>query len=315
MAMKHMAMKQHLIALSSSTIGLGLLSATLIANPAFAADPFRTSNPKAIGNQTEAAFNALFKEGNYVQASELVKKAEAKESSEPLVYGMKAILAFNNADLGTFESAAKATREKGEQLISSDKLRGNLYASVGSFLEGAAIVRRDGLVKGAPAALGKVQEAFKKLDEAEKVDSKDPELNLVKGAIDLALAVNVKLPLSDSGKAIARLEGAAGPRYIADRSLAWGYRDLKEPTKAMDAIDRALKVTKDNPELHYLKAQIFVKQKNDKTAVEWFEKALSKRSQLPNALATQIEKERNGAKNRAAAAAPTPAPSPSPAKK
>jgi tetratricopeptide (TPR) repeat protein len=295
--------------LASSTIGLSLLGLSLLARPVLAGDPFRTSSPKAISSQTEAAFNALFKEGNYTKAADLVKQAEAKDGSEPLVYGLKAILAYNQGDAGSFQTAAVMTREKGEKLTGSDPLRGNLYASVGNFLEGVAIVKRDGLVKGAAPALGKVQDAFKKLDEAEKIDSKDPELNLVKGAIDLALAVNVKLPLSDSGKAIERLEQNAGPRYLADRSLAWGYRDLKQLDKAMTAVDRALSATSaDQPELQYLKAQILVKQKNDATAVEWFEKAMSKKSQLPTALFNQIEKERNGAKGRAEAAKPAAKP-------
>jgi tetratricopeptide (TPR) repeat protein len=294
------------------TLGVSAIGLSAIANPAFAGDPFRSTSPKAIGNQTEAAFKALFQDGNYTKAKDLVKQAEAKEANEPLVYALKAVLAFNDDDAATFSSSATATREKANQLLSSDPMRGNLYLAVGNFLEGAAIVKKDGLARGAVGALGKVQEAFKTLDAAEKIDAQDPELNLIKGNIDLMLAVNVKMPLSDSDKAIARLTGSAAPRYIADRSLAWGYRDLKQPDKALSAIDSALKLGANNPELQYLKAQIFVRKQDDKTSLTWFDKALAQRRQLPNKLVEQISRERTRAQERIAAAAPAPTSSASP---
>jgi tetratricopeptide (TPR) repeat protein len=294
------------------TLGVSAIGLSAIPNPAFAGDPFRSTSPKAIGNQTEAAFKALFQDGNYTKAKDLVKQAEAKEANEPLVYALKAVLAFNDDDAATFSSSATATREKANQLLSSDPMRGNLYLAVGNFLEGAAIVKKDGLARGAVGALGKVQEAFKTLDAAEKIDAQDPELNLIKGNIDLMLAVNVKMPLSDSDKAIARLTGSAAPRYIADRSLAWGYRDLKQPDKALSAIDSALKLGANNPELQYLKAQIFVRKQDDKTSLTWFDKALAQRRQLPNKLVEQISRERTRAQERIAAAAPAPTSSASP---
>ncbi|NJN48597.1 MAG: hypothetical protein HC805_00740 [Alkalinema sp. RL_2_19] len=293
--------------------GLGAIAISSLASPAFAGDPFRSANPKAIGDQTEAAFKALFKEGNYTKAKDLIKQAEAKEASEPLLQALKASIAFNDGEVETFSTAATATREKADQLLAQDAMRGNLYLAVGNFLEGAAIVKKDGIVRGAVSALSKVQAAFKHLDAAEKIDAQDPELNLIKGNIDLILAVNVKLPLSDAEKAIKRLEGAAAPRYIADRSLAWGYRDLKELDKAMGFIDQALKGNAKNPDLQYLKAQIFVQKgqaakqnKNFKlaateyqNAMDWFAKALEQKVQLPQALAAQIDRESRGAeKNR-----------------
>jgi Tfp pilus assembly protein PilF len=287
---------------SVSTITLSLSAGT-----AFAKDPFRTSNAKPIGDKTAAAFNAVFKEGDYTKASKLIAEAESKENSEPLVHALKATIAFTNGDLNTFKSAATTTRERAEQLTKTDQLRGNLYQAVGNFLEGAAIVKDQGLIKGAAGALGKVEAAFKSLDAAEKVDAQDPELNLVKGNIDLMLAVNVKLPLSDPEKAIARLEGSANPRFVADRSLAWGYRDMKKQDKAMTAVDRALGNAPNNPELHYLKAQIFVRQGNDKAALDGFKKALDKKSQLPSSLVAQIEKEQRGAQGRVDAAKATAA--------
>ncbi|MBE9030268.1 hypothetical protein IQ266_11050 [filamentous cyanobacterium LEGE 11480] len=296
-----------------TTFGISAIALSSLANPAFAGDPFRANNPKPIGDQTEAAFKALFQDGDYNKAKDLVKKAESQEADEPLLHALKASLAFNDGDAATFSTAATTTRETADKLMAKDKLRGNLYLAVGNFLEGAAIVKKDGIVRGAVSALGKVQAAFKNLDAAEKIDAQDPELNLIKGNIDLMLAVNVKLPLSDSGKAIKRLEGAAAPRYIADRSLAWGYRDLKDLDKAMGFVDKALQQNADNPDFQYLKAQIFVqrgqvakKAKNFKlaateyqTAMDWFAKALEQREQLPEALANQIYRESRGAeKNR-----------------
>lgn len=275
-----------------TTFGISTVVLGTFINPAFAGDPFRSQNPKDIGDQTEAAFKALFKEGDYPKAKALLSQAVVQESDEPLVHVLQAAVAFNDEDLDRFKAAATATRETANQLMARDELRGNLYLAVGDFLEGAVIVKRDGLVRGAVGALSKIQDAFSRLDAAEKIDPQDPEFNLIKGNIDLMLAVNIQLPLSDSSKAIERLEASASPRYIADRSLAWGYRDMKQPDKAMMAVDRALQLSAENPELQYLKAQILVKQQNDQAALEWFDKALTKRDQLPAKLVAQIEQER-----------------------
>ena len=118
--------------------------------------------------------------------------------------------------------------------------------------------------------------------------------------MDLLLAVN--LPFSNPEQALARLEKFAGPRYLAYRGLAIGYRDLDQYPEALQAVDRALKATSDNPELFYLKAQILAEQgkkQNDpslvKEAVSNFDKAIAKKDQLPNDLVKQIERERKRA--------------------
>jgi tetratricopeptide (TPR) repeat protein len=285
---------QHLLA------ALGTTALVLsLAAPSWAKDPFRTSNPKPIGNATSDAFSALFEKGDYKSAEKLVAKAAATEKDDPLVYAMQAVLAFSNGKAAEFGSSGTQTRTAGQQLIKTDPLRGNLYVAVGSFLEGADILSRNGIVRGTPEALGKLQDATKGLDEAGKIDANDPELSLIKGAMDLMLAVNISLPLSDPQKAIKQLEGQAGPRYIADRTLAWGYRDLKDFSKAMGAVDRARSATPDNPELDYLKAQIFVRQGDYKAALPLFQKALDKKTQLSDPLATQIEAEARRAKVKA----------------
>ncbi|MFM7367253.1 MAG: tetratricopeptide repeat protein, partial [Sphaerospermopsis kisseleviana] len=131
----------------------------------------------------------------------------------------------------------------------------------------------------------------------------DPELNLIKGYMNLMLAVN--LPFISPDQAIEQLEQNAAPGYLVDRGIALAYRDLKKYPQALKYVDRALKNTSDNPEIYYLKAQILYLQGNKeksqnvvKEAIAYFEKALTKKSQLPASLVKQIESERNQAKNR-----------------
>jgi Tfp pilus assembly protein PilF len=65
-------------------------------SPLLAADPFRSSQPRNIGNNTAAAFSAIFQQGNYQAAEKLVQEAISKEPNEPLAYAMKASLAYTN---------------------------------------------------------------------------------------------------------------------------------------------------------------------------------------------------------------------------
>lgn len=272
---------------------------SLLANPSLAQDPFRTSNPKPIGDKTEAAFKAIFEKGNYKAAKPLLDQAEA---GEPLAYALKASLAYSNWQtepdaqkksgyLNEFRSLAGQTFESAKQLVSRDPLRGNLYMAVGQFLDGAYIVTTDGIVRGTPQALTKLQQAFNYLDKAEKVNPQDPELNLIKGYIDLLLSVNINLPLSSPNDAIRRLEQLAQPRYLADRGLALGFRDLKQFDRALQAVNRAIAAAPDNPELKYLKAQILVRQGKTQESIALFQEALQRRDQLPAGTAAQIDRE------------------------
>ncbi len=266
-------------------------------NPSIAADPFPRSQPRNIGDNTEAAFKAVFEQGNYQAAQKYLKQAISTEPNEPLAYAMQASLAYTKEDLTTLESYSAKTLDTAKKLIPSDPLRGNLYAAVGHFLEGAAILTRVGTVKGATKALSRLREVYNHLDKAEAISPKDPELNLIKGYMDLMLAVN--LPFANPQQAIQRLEKNAGPQYLVDRGIALAYRDLKNYPQALAYANRALKITSDNPELYYLKAQILreqaKKQKNPllrQQALAHFDKALAKKSQLPPNLVKQIERER-----------------------
>jgi tetratricopeptide (TPR) repeat protein len=113
------------------------------------------------------------------------------------------------------------------------------------------------------------------------------------------------LPFANPDQAIERLEKNAAPQYLVDRGIALAYRDLKQYSQALDYADRALKTTSENPEIYYLKAQILQekgKRENSKPliqdAIANFDKALTKKSQLPSSLVKQIERERNQATNR-----------------
>ena len=275
----------------------------LWVNPSLAGDPFRSSEPHQIGDRTEAAFKAIFQQGNYPVAEDHLKKAIADEPDEPLAYALKASLAYTNQDLVGLEKYSKKTLEAGQKLIATNQLRSNLYTGVGNFLEGAVIITREGTVNGASKAFTRLTKVYEYLDRAEAINANDPELNLIKGYMNLMLAVN--LPFISPDQAIEQLEQNAAPGYLVDRGIALAYRDLKKYPQALKYVDRALKNTSDNPEIYYLKAQILYLQGNKeksqnvvKEAIAYFEKALTKKSQLPASLVKQIESERNQAKNR-----------------
>lgn len=276
------------------------LALNVWANSSWAADPFRTKEPRNIGNKTEAAFKAIFLQGDYQSADRYLQEALSAEPKEPLAYAMKASLAYTNNDLTTLNTYSKKTLETARNLIPSDPLRGNLYTAVGLFLEGAVILQREGTVSGAPQALSRLRQVYDHLDKAEVVSPNDPELNLLKGYMDLMLSVN--LPFANPEQAIQKLEKNASPQYLVDRGIALAYRDLKQYSQALEYANRALKATPDNPESYYLKAQILReqarKEKNSQLmqeAVGNFDKALSKKSQLPSDLTKQIERERRRA--------------------
>lgn len=264
----------------------------LWVTPTLAGDPFRSSEPRDIGTNTEAAFDSIFKEGNYKEAERYLRVAESTEPNEPLVYALLASLAYTQEDWSTLKSYASKTLQTAEQLTSTDPLRGNLYTAVGHFLEGAYQFTQEGPV----GALTKLQRVFKYLDEAKKIDANDPELNLLTGYMDLMLAVN--LPFSDPAQAISKLENYADPDYLAYRGIAVGYRDLKQYSKALEFADRALQLAPDNPEVLYLKAQILVSQGKNQEALELFNKALEKKAQLPTESVAQMTFERCKTQNR-----------------
>ena len=274
------------------------LTLSFWANPTLAQDPFRTNNPRPIGEKTEAAFKAIFEQGDYLAAERYLQQAQSSEPQEPLAYAMQASLAYTlKEDFNSLESYGRKTLEVAKQLMAKDPLRGNLYAAVGHFLQGAAVISREGTVKGMTQALAELRQVYEYMDKAEAVSPSDPELNLLRGYMDLMLATN--LPFANPDQAITRLEKFAGPKHLAYRGLAIAYRDLKQHPQAIAAVDQAIQSAPENPELYYLKAQILAsqgKRQNNqlllREAVEHFDKAIAKKTQLPVSLVKQIERER-----------------------
>jgi tetratricopeptide (TPR) repeat protein len=260
--------------------------------PSFAADPFRSENSRDIGEHTEAAFKTIFLQGDYQKVKQELTIAETEETNEPLVYAMQASLAYTEEDWESLKKYALQTLEKAQGLQNLDSVRGNLYLAVGHFLDGAYIYEKEGPV----GAINKLQLVFKFLDAAEASDPNDPELNLIKGYMDLLLAVN--LPFSSPEQAIDRFQKYAAPDYLVERGLAVAYRDLKKYDRALEFVDRALKIAPENPELYYLKGQILRKiGKNSENigiledALAHFQQALSKSAQLPKFITKPLERE------------------------
>ncbi|MEM8504911.1 MAG: Sll0314/Alr1548 family TPR repeat-containing protein [Cyanobacteria bacterium P01_D01_bin.1] len=269
-----------LFSLSIATLGISV--------PAFAADPFRPDSPHDIGEHTEAAFRVIFEEGNYAAADAALTKAETHESEEPLVHALMAAMAYFEGSTGLDEVALRAdlTQETAAELKAVNPLRGHLYTAVGLFLEGAHMLKTEGLARGTPRALRMLQQVFNELDAAQRIDAEDSELNLLKGSMDLMLAVN--LPFADPERAIARMAEHSHPVYVTQRTIAIGYRDLDRYDSALVAVDKAIAAAPNNPELFYLKAQVLAGRGDTAKSLDWFAKALAKKEQLPSALSRRI---------------------------
>lgn len=290
-------------ALNLSLVALTL--GTAIA-PSFAGDPFRSQNARPISNQTEQGFNALFKEGNYDKSLEYLEAAYRADTKDPMVPALLASLYYAEGNWSKLNEYAQETKTRANALVATDKLRGNLYLGVGHFLEGGYLFE----TKGAFAALGKVPTAMSYFDKAKEENASDPEYNLVRGYTDLLLATN--LPFANVDQAVDQFAKYGSPDYLVNRGIAIAYRDLgrgdrTKLSQALSYVNLALAKTSTNPELHYLKAQILHMQANRETndmgrrselyqeANQFFDLAYQRRSQLPEMIAVQLEKERSKA--------------------
>ena len=262
------------------------------ATLAWAGDPFRPTNPRAIGDQTEAAFEAIFKQGDYRGAEDILPTAIAQEPNEPLAYAMSASFAYDADQLELMKDYARQTREAAERLVPQDPLRGNLYIAVGHFLEGGYLLKKGSYLQ----AVGKTGIIFEHLDKAAAIDPNDPELNLLRGYLDLFLSRYT--PFSQSDQVIQRFQQYAAPDYLKYRALATTYRDLEQFDLAMQNIDRALALTPDNPEILYLKGQFLRNEgRREKNlaklqeAQQFYQQASEKELQLSRAVAVQLNHE------------------------
>ncbi len=275
----------------AAIVTLGLWSGSVLAR-----DPFRTTNPRPINANTQAAFEAFFKQGDYKSAANYLKQLDP---ADPLSLAMRASLAYSDmlgerdqarktALLEEFQSFATQTRSAAEKLVGNDPLRGNLYLAVSHFFDGVYAFTKEGTVKGTAKVLGELQQILKYLNEAEAKSPNDPELNLLRGYIDVYSGIY--LPFSSPDKGIERLQRFASPRYLADRGLAMGYLEMKDYDKAMTAVDSAIAAAPDNPELWYLKSRILAKQGKDQESIPFLERAIAKKDQLPVGLVREMER-------------------------
>jgi tetratricopeptide (TPR) repeat protein len=265
--------------LTAAMVGLGAL-------PSLAADPFRPDDPHPISDVTEEAFEAFFYSGDYDAAEALIQEAIVTDPGEPMNHAMAAAVGYLNNDLDELELRAQLTQDAAAELMAVDPLRGHLYTAVGIFLEGAYVLQTQGIARGTPTALRMLQRVFSELDAASDIDSSDPELSLLKGFMDLLLAVN--LPFANPDQAIARLENGY-PAYLSQRGIAIGLRDLGRYDEALTAVDKALAVAPKNPELMYLKAQILNLTGDTASSLSLYEEALAYVEQLPASTAAQLK--------------------------
>jgi tetratricopeptide (TPR) repeat protein len=257
-----------------------------------------TGNKQKQGSNVEKAKESMFRDGDYAKAKQYLSAALTTEPNEPLTYAMNTLYPFGVGDFEKVKEYGEKTSTAAEKLIKTNPLRGNLYQGVGmAILAAYEMKKADG---GALGALSKLQKVFEFMDKAKKIDPNNSELNLIKGYMDLLLAVNV--PFSDTNQAIAQLQNAE-PRYLALRGMYIGYRDLKDYSKASVAIDGALKIAPQNPELTYYKAQLLAirgREKYNETelkeSIRLFEVAYQKRDRLMLSTIAQILSERCQAK-------------------
>ena len=275
---------------------IGVLG-SLVGTPAWAGDPFRTTNPEAIGNQTEAAFTALFQEGDYPKASEALKVALEQEPDEPLVYALQASIAFLQEDWQSLRGYGRETLAKGENLITTSPVRGYTYVAIGEVLEGAYALspQGEGSLRGVPTAIDRLKQAYKALNSAKAINPADPELNLIQGFMELMVSLYV--PLTKPEKAITQLQSNAAPSYLANWALAIAYRDLDRYPLALSALETAMQDSS-NPQLYYLRGQVRIRQglkaNNPSDLIQAqtdFRRALARSSQLPKRLVGQIFRE------------------------
>jgi tetratricopeptide (TPR) repeat protein len=296
-----------IITLIQSAIVAPISQLNPIIAPAVAAKPAQpnsnmipqpTGNKAKQGSNVERAKEAMFRDGNYVKAKQHLEAALKTEPNEPLTYVLNTLYPFSAGDYEKVREYGEKTVKAAEKLMKTNPMRGNLYQGVGLGLLGAYELKKAN--GGALGALNKLQKVFEYMDKAQKLDPQNPELNLVKGYMDLLLAVNV--PFSDTKQAIEQLKNAE-PKYLALRGLYVGYRDLKEYDKANTAITAAIKLAPQNPELTYYKAQLLGlrgrEQQNDndlRESIKLFEAAYQKSDRLLLTSIAQILTERCQAK-------------------
>ncbi len=274
--------------ISASLLAVLVTAATVM--PSWAADPFRTQKARAIGNETQKAFELMFKEGNYVAAVKQLDTAVRTEGSEPLVFALRASTFYAKEDYLAMRVAGKRVRANAEALRGKDNLRAYIYIAASDLIEAGYIVKTEG-VSSAAQALPLIQSVFDNIQKAKDLDPTDPELNLIKGYIDMLIASVI--PLTDLDTALESLRQYSAPDYLKWRGIALAYRDARKGDLALDAVNKALAAAPNNPELVYLKGQILWMKGGDNipSAKKHFEQALSKSKQMNAVMLNEIREQ------------------------
>ncbi len=257
------------------------LAMLLCASSALAADPFRVGvKARPIGPSLQSAFEDFFRYGRYQSSSEKLTKAEAENPNEPLVYTLQAATAYQNRQKEAFLTTLPKIRAASKRMATKDSARSHLYQGIAQGLEGYFL--KDS-VTDLPKTLTYASSMLLEIDKAHRLSPNDPEINLFVGFVNMVL--------SKHDEALKNFQ-KAGPPYLALRGQALVYRDTNDYANAQVAVDKAIAIAPQNPELLYLKAQILVKQKNPTEAVKFFDQALKLGTQLPESTIKQIKKER-----------------------
>jgi len=190
--------------------------------------------------------------------------------------------------------SATNTREAAVRLSATEPLSNNLYIAVGHFLDGGYLLKKGSYLQ----AVGKTGTIVEYLDKATALSPNDPEVNLLRGYLDLFLSRYT--PFSQSEQVINRFQQYASPDYLKNRALATTYRDLKKYDQAMEYLDKSLAETPENPELKYLKGQLLrIKGRERKditllqSAQSYYQVALQKQNQLSQSVIVQLNHENN----------------------
>jgi tetratricopeptide (TPR) repeat protein len=264
---------------------MGLLVSIVLccASPALAQDPFRTGpDARPIGPALGSAFEDFFRTGEFQKASQKLTKAQKENPNEPLVYTLQAAIAYLNGQRDKMLELTQKTRDVSQAIEAKDAARSHLYRGIAQGLEGSSYYLKDGL-SGIPKALTYVSSMFLEIDKARQLAPDDPEVNLLVGYINTLL--------NKYDDALGQFR-KAGPPYLSYRGQALVYRDTKAYPKAQAMVEKALAAAPKNPDLLYLKGQIFALQSNPTEAIALFDQALTVGKQLPESTRKQISIER-----------------------
>jgi len=268
-----------------SRLALSLLAVTLVstASPAWAKDPFRSTKARPIPTETATAFDTLFREGNFRGAIPQIERAIKANDSEPLAHTMRALVEFFRQDMNAMRQAGQSVKQRAQALMSKDKLRGHIYLAIADLIESAYLFKTEG-ISGVPRILPLVQNVLDEMKNAQKIDPTDPELNLLKGLIDIVISSvsSAIIPSTDVEASLTNLRQFSAPEYLKWGGIAVVYRDAKNTALAMEAVDKALASAPNNPVLNYFKGQIFWVKGNIPEARRYYLLTLSKSTQLPD---------------------------------